>query len=217
MYEPTEDQIAKVELKYAEENNPLDVHYDASKEVRAKGAGFYQFSEDEETRRRQMEELKSAREETERTRKEVGAEDIKPGQDEGMSGGSSVKSRAMEKRKREIEERRKLLEAKRKKIKVDETNHEGSPSVQANAPTQISRRETSLVSKDVPVRESGDLTDNHNVDETFKDPFATLEAHAASADKSKGKNSKRRQLATSDADAFLSQLEQEFLASRVKK
>lgn len=176
------------------------MHYDASKEVRAKGTGFYQFSADEETRRRQMEELKTARDETERTRKEVGAEDIRPGQDEGMSGGGSVKSRAMEKRKREIEERRKLLESKRKKVKVDETtsNHESSLPVQADAP---------VVSPSA--HESRDLTRTQQIDEVPVDPFATLEARAAPSGKSK-----KKQSATSDADAFLSQLEQEFLASR---
>jgi hypothetical protein len=113
VYEPSEERIAEVERKFSEENNPLNIHYDASKEVRTKGAGFYQFSADEETRRKQMEELKAAREETEKTRQELGAEDIKPGE-EGMTA-DGVKSRAMEKRKRELEERRKLIEAKRKK------------------------------------------------------------------------------------------------------
>lgn len=106
----------------AEENNPLNIHYDASSEVRAKGAGFYQFSGDEQTRKRQMEELKKAREETEQTRQEVGAHDVRPGEMEGMvlssgDGNEHVpqKSRALEKRKRELEERRRLLEAKRRK------------------------------------------------------------------------------------------------------
>jgi hypothetical protein len=150
-----------------------------------------------------MEDLKTARDETEKTRKEVGAEDIRPGQDEGMSGGGSVKSRAMEKRKREIEERRKLLEAKRKKVKVNETtsNHESSPPVKADA----------LV--DSPsAYEARKLTRIQQNDEVPVDPFATLEARAAPSSKSK-----KKQSATSDADAFLSQLEQEFLASKVKK
>lgn len=41
-----------------------DVHYDSTWEVRNKGVGFYQFSQNEEERRRQMEELKHIREET---------------------------------------------------------------------------------------------------------------------------------------------------------
>ncbi|TFY50654.1 hypothetical protein EVJ58_g10951 [Rhodofomes roseus] len=80
VYEPSEDRVAAIESAFAEENNPLNVHYDASGEVRAKGAGFYQFSADEETRRRQMEELRAAREETDRTRQETGAADAQPGE-----------------------------------------------------------------------------------------------------------------------------------------
>ncbi len=162
-----------------------------------------------------MEELKTARDETEKTRKEVGAEDIRPGQDEGMSGGSSVKSRAMVKRKREIEERRKLLEAKRKKVKVDETmsKHESSPPVQAGAPAHKSSQETLLAPVDSPsAQEPRNLTQIQQNDEVPADPFATLEARAAPSGKSK-----KKPTATSEADAFLSQLEHEFLASKVKK
>ncbi|KAA8909616.1 hypothetical protein TRICI_004451 [Trichomonascus ciferrii] len=41
-----------------------DVHYDSRWEVRDKGVGFYQFSQSEDERRRQMAELKHIREET---------------------------------------------------------------------------------------------------------------------------------------------------------
>ena len=68
---------------------PEEVHYDASKEVRSKGVGFYQFSGDKEGRKREMEELEREREETERKRRE---------REEGR-----------EKRKREIEERKRLI------------------------------------------------------------------------------------------------------------
>ena len=108
VYEPSAERVAQIAAEHAEENNPLNIHYDASQEVRAKGAGFYQFSGDEETRRAQMEELKMAREETEKTRQETGAVDVRPGEVEGMkdvsgNGGTvGVKSRAMEKRKREL-------------------------------------------------------------------------------------------------------------------
>lgn len=118
VYEPDAARVSDIEKEFAEENNPLNVHYDASGEVRAKGAGFYQFSADEETRRRQMEELKTAREETGQTRAEFGAVDLKPGEVEGMhgeSGGGTSKSAALEKRKRDLEERRKLVDAKRRK------------------------------------------------------------------------------------------------------
>lgn len=65
-----------------------------------------------------MEELKKVREETEKTREESGAVDLRPGEIEGMVAEDSIglkKSRAMEKRKRELEERRKMIDAKRRK------------------------------------------------------------------------------------------------------
>jgi hypothetical protein len=47
------------------------VHYDADAEVRNRGTGFYAFSRDEETRKKQMEELKGARVETLRERERI--------------------------------------------------------------------------------------------------------------------------------------------------
>jgi len=150
IYTPSEERIAEISKEYAD-TNPLNVYYDASKEVRAKGAGFYQFSADEETRKKQMEELKNVREETEKTRKDLGAVDILPGELEGMREGPT-KSRAMEKRKREIEERRRLLEEKKKR-KI-------SPSAESGniARVQAETRTTSLPEAD---------------------PFAVLESIAA--------------------------------------
>lgn len=49
---------------------PPDVHFDATREVRQKGTGFFQFSEDADERKRQMDELERERKETERVRKE---------------------------------------------------------------------------------------------------------------------------------------------------
>lgn len=49
---------------------PEEAHYDASKEVRSKGVGFYAFSKDAEGRRREMNELKKERDETEREKKD---------------------------------------------------------------------------------------------------------------------------------------------------
>lgn len=180
-YKQSEERIAEIAKEFAEENNPLNVHYDATREVRAKGAGFYQFSGDEETRRRQMEELKSVREDTEKSRKESGAVDVLPGEVEGMQE-ASTKSRAMEKRKREIEERRKLLEEKRKKRKVDTPAHLGMPipvpsQVQVSPPPQ----------KEV-------------------DPFAVLETTAVTQ-----KTTTKASPPGNDADAFLAQLERDFL------
>ena len=71
-----------------------------------------------------MEGLRSAREETGKTRTEFGAVDLRPGEVEGMqadggtsgsSGGGAGRSAALEKRKRDLEERRKVVDAKRRK------------------------------------------------------------------------------------------------------
>ena len=78
---------------------PEEVHYDASKEVRSKGVGFYSFSKDKEGRQREMEALEKEREETERGRKE--------------------REERAEKRKREIEERRRIIGEKRGKKLAD--------------------------------------------------------------------------------------------------
>ena len=68
---------------------PEEVHYDASKEVRSKGVGFYQFSTDKEERKKEMEALGKEREQTESKAREREAK--------------------KETRKREIEERRKAI------------------------------------------------------------------------------------------------------------
>ncbi len=98
VYEPSqEDLLAR--LREAE-GPRLTTHYDATGENRARAAGAYQFSLDEEERRRQMDELKSVREETERKRKE---------QERGMSPFEIG-------RKRKLDERRAQIEAKRLKV-----------------------------------------------------------------------------------------------------
>ncbi|KAH9928618.1 uncharacterized protein B0H18DRAFT_874756 [Fomitopsis serialis] len=205
VYEPSEDRVAAIEAEYAEENNPLGVHYDASHEVRAKGAGFYQFSADEETRRQQMEELRASREETARTRQEMGAADAKPGEVEGMrehggDGGDAAavgKSRAMEKRKRELEERRKMLDAKRRKVAgtgATVPGKEGTPAAENGA----AKPET-----------KGD---------TVADPFAALEAQQSQQSaKHKGKaKAKSSNNPIDAADAFLAQLEHDVLKGAKK-
>lgn len=199
VYEPSTERVAEIAAEYAEENNPLNLHYDASQEVRAKGAGFYQFSGDEETRKQQMEELRLAREETERTRTELGAVDLRPGEVEGMvtpdgeasekgEGGLVKRSRAMEKRKREIEERRKALEAKRRKKDGGE-----EPSAQ---PTP---------SLPPPPQFTADVS---------QDPFAALEAQATQTQSSKSKGKAKEcppAQAVNEADAFLAALERDML------
>ncbi|KAG1821137.1 uncharacterized protein BJ212DRAFT_1265708 [Suillus subaureus] len=197
VFEPSAERVQAVQDAYSEANNPLSSHYDASKEVRAKGAGHYQFSADEETRKQQMEELRSARMETEKTRQDTGAMDLKPGEVEGMrddgtSAGAS-KSRAMEKRKRDIEERRKILDAKRRKVKGDEP-----PTARGFEP-------------DTPETVTFGAQDTSG-------PFAALERQAADA--SDRPNRKGKQKGTNDsvpkteADDFLAQLEREILGGR---
>ncbi len=72
---------------------PEETHYDASKEVRSKGVGFYAFSKDEEGRRREFEALGEERRGTERERRE---REVRRGEREGR----------VEERKRFIAEKR---------------------------------------------------------------------------------------------------------------
>lgn len=193
----------------AEENNPLNIHYDASKEVRAKGAGFYQFSGDEETRQKQMEELKKVREETEKTRQELGAVDLRPGGLEGIvaeSKGVTVpqRSRALEKRKRELEERRRLLELKRRK-----KNHAaGTPEPSDEAPVFSMPPDTPEGEPEHPPESPQRQATQNTVD-----PFAALEARTASGPDQKGKG-RQAINPVSDADAFLASLEQSIMVGR---
>ncbi|KAH0585415.1 hypothetical protein H2248_008655 [Termitomyces sp. 'cryptogamus'] len=193
IYEPSAERVAEITAKFAEENNPLNNHYDASRENRAKGAAFYQFSGDEETRRKQMEELKAAREETGQMRQELGAMDVRPGEIEGMQdAGDGGSSRAMEKRKRELEERRKLLDAKRRK--VNGGTDSDSPALQPLSES-ASMGSTSVVPSSSPALAP-------------LDPLAALEAKTKlGRDKGKAK-----EIPASDADGFLAQLEHDLLS-----
>lgn len=195
VYEPSADRVAAIETEFAEENNPLNVHYDASQEVRAKGAGFYQFSGDDETRRKQMEELRLVREETEKTRQETGAEDVRPGEVEGMHGPGeesagpvATKSRALEKRKRELEERRKMLDAKRRKV-ADPVSSSASSA---------------------KAEESEARPWNGTPAGALADPFAVLEVQLTKP-KGKKKELPPPPSPIDPADAFLAQLERDML------
>ncbi|KAJ6531737.1 hypothetical protein B0H19DRAFT_966473 [Mycena capillaripes] len=194
VYQPSAERVAQIETEHAEANNPLGVHYDATAEVRARGAGFYQFSKDEEMRKAQMDELKATRDETEKTRKETGAVDVRPGEVEGMreqNSASSGRSRGMEKRKRELEERRKMLDAKRRKLTTGQDNTSNSTAAEPDT--------TVFTASNTPVFTA-----------VAADPFAALEV----ASKSKGKA--RALPPENDADKFLAQLEQEFLSGKRK-
>ena len=145
VYEPSEDRVVAIQAAAAEENNPLNQHYDASHEVRAKGAGFYQFSADEETRKKQMDELRLARQETEKTRQELGAVDLKAGELEGMQEApNALRSRALEKRRRELEERRKAVEAKRRKLQIGDSPS-AAAATQSPAPPSAPSEITTVV------------------------------------------------------------------------
>ncbi|MCJ1403118.1 hypothetical protein MMC11_006341 [Xylographa trunciseda] len=78
---------------------PAAVHYDASKEVRTKGVGFYAFSGGKEAREREMEGLARERAETERRVRERG---------ERKEG-----------RRREVEERRRVVRERRERGLAD--------------------------------------------------------------------------------------------------
>ena len=205
IYTPSAERVEAIAEAHSEASNPLGVHYDASTEVRAKGAGFYQFSADEETRKQQMEELKDAREETERTRMETRAVDLRPGETEGMRGGLEGDgvgtSRAMEKRKRELEERRKLLDAKRRKV--------------AKSDTYI------ILPKSVPTFEAraGGVEDHKhevlilpNVSRTIPSPVPRP-ADSFAVLQTKVEGNEKGEAVSNAADDFLAQLEKDILNS----
>lgn len=78
---------------------PEETHYDPDAEVRTRGTGFYAFSKDEAVRRKQMEELLSVREQTEKER--------------------VAKSERRAKRERAKDERRKKIEELRTRRAAD--------------------------------------------------------------------------------------------------
>ncbi len=78
---------------------PEEKHYDASAEVRTRGTGFYTFSKDAETRKKEMEALEKERLQTTNERKEREAR--------------------KERKRQEIEERRKKIAEQRSKAQAD--------------------------------------------------------------------------------------------------
>ncbi|KAG9239444.1 hypothetical protein BJ875DRAFT_491520 [Amylocarpus encephaloides] len=96
-FNPDEDITAKMDEIAAKRDRSMTPpemrHYEAEREFRVKGTGFYSFSKDEETRMGEMEGLKREREETERVRRE--------------------RAERVEGRRKEIEERRRVVGEKR--------------------------------------------------------------------------------------------------------
>ena len=98
---------------------PPESHFDATREVRSKGTGFFQFSADEEERKRQMAGLEGERVETERKRKE--------------------RQEKLEERKRLVEERRREIQSKRGKRKADEFLDELGAELGGQVETAVER------------------------------------------------------------------------------
>ncbi|KAF2748048.1 hypothetical protein M011DRAFT_383932, partial [Sporormia fimetaria CBS 119925] len=85
------EQMAALAAKRDKElTPPPDEHFDANREKRQRGTGFFQFSKDEEERKEQMANLEKERLGTEKAR---------------------------ENRKKQLEERKRLVEERRRKIK----------------------------------------------------------------------------------------------------
>ncbi|KAI8957167.1 hypothetical protein F5Y11DRAFT_340691 [Daldinia sp. FL1419] len=96
-FNPEDDTLDKMEDLAAKRDKsptpPPDTHFDGKAEIRTKGVGFYQFSQDRNVRTAEMDALEKERENTERVRRE--------------------REEQREKRKREIEERRRRIGEKR--------------------------------------------------------------------------------------------------------
>lgn len=103
-FNPDRDRAQQMEELAAKRDRsitpPPDTHFDASKEVRSKGVGFMQFSQDEEHRKEQMANLVKEREETEKRRAE--------------------REKKIIDRREEVERRRKEIAEKRGKRKADD-------------------------------------------------------------------------------------------------
>jgi hypothetical protein len=78
---------------------PPELHFDGTKDIRTKGVGFFQFSADQEERKRQMDNLEKDRLETEKRREEL--------------------AKRKEERKKELEARKKTIANKRGKAQAD--------------------------------------------------------------------------------------------------
>ncbi|KAI9798168.1 MAG: hypothetical protein M1833_004917 [Piccolia ochrophora] len=102
-FNPDEPVAAKIEELARKRDRSLtppdQVHYDANREVRSKGVGFYAFSQDKEGRAKEMDALERERVETERARKE--------------------REQRKEKRRAEMDERRRKIREKKGAAEAD--------------------------------------------------------------------------------------------------
>lgn len=122
VYTPDPAVLAARAAAY-EASAPLVQHYDASTENRSRGAGFYTFSKDEDTRQQQMAEMERARVGTDKSRADA------------ASGGGVVGAREREKeeRRRKVDEKRRQLELKRKGAVSVGAEDEGTEGVKRRA------------------------------------------------------------------------------------
>jgi hypothetical protein len=94
------EQMAELAAKRDKElTPPPEQHFDAEREKRQRGTGFFQFSKDEEERREQMANLERERVETEKARE--------------------ARKRQLEERAKLVEERRRVIREKRAKGQAD--------------------------------------------------------------------------------------------------
>ncbi|ROW08396.1 hypothetical protein VMCG_03332 [Cytospora schulzeri] len=92
-----EDKMEALARKRDRSMTPPEAgHYDATREIRTRGTGFYQFSRDEARRQEEMASLEAERRTTE----------VERGRREGEK----------EERRREVEERRRLIQQRRKEV-----------------------------------------------------------------------------------------------------
>ena len=98
--EPIYEKMEELARKRDRSATPPEMkHYEADKEFRIKGVGFFNFSKDEKVREQEMEALEKERADTERVRKE--------------------REEKKEQRKREIEERRRQIGERRAKKQAE--------------------------------------------------------------------------------------------------
>ncbi|OBZ91188.1 hypothetical protein A0J61_00758 [Choanephora cucurbitarum] len=69
--EVIEDEIEAPVYDFSKSDRTNMNHFEADREIRTKGVGFYQFSKDEDERQAQMDKLNKIRQETENARKSV--------------------------------------------------------------------------------------------------------------------------------------------------